>query len=171
MDVGCEAVRLVSDHGEPAARIEEIGDRIADRCELEAFNRAALGIIQQAVVAEGVGIGLALQQRLRRGDANRCVGSALTVEGLPVAVGDGGDAECPVQLKDGGIEVCEGGEGDPRTSVEHVGCGIESRVDRVGGDVDRRLLERRRLKRKWADSEKESLEEACSSNQGRFLHA
>ena len=79
MDVGGEAVGLVPDHGEPAARIEEIGDRIADRCELEAFNRAALSVVEQAVVAEGVGIGLALDQRLRGGDAYRGIGAALAV--------------------------------------------------------------------------------------------
>ena len=42
MDIRGKAVGQIADHGEPAAGIQQIADGIADRCQLESFDRAIL---------------------------------------------------------------------------------------------------------------------------------
>ena len=53
MDFRRKPVRQVADHGEPAAGIQQITDRIADRRHLQPFHRALFAAAERSLVDKG----------------------------------------------------------------------------------------------------------------------
>ncbi len=122
---------------EPAAGIEQDGDRVGDRGELDAFDGAGFGADEGSGIGEGPGGGGAFAEGLGGGDAEADGGGAgaLGGEGLAGGIGDGGDAEAAVELEVDGGEVFKRGEGDGGGGGEVVGSRIEVGVDGIGGDL------------------------------------
>ncbi len=80
MDLRRKPVRQIADHGKPAAGIKQITDGIADRRNLESFDRALFAAAERTPIDKGEGGARSLAHGTRQSDADGCVGAPLSVE-------------------------------------------------------------------------------------------
>ena len=90
---------MIAGGGEPARRIEQIGNGLLNRGELEAFDGAVFIAGDGAFVLEGPVVGLAVGEGRGGSDANGAVGGALAGEKFAGVVGDLGDLEGGMKAK------------------------------------------------------------------------
>ncbi len=123
MDVRGEPVRQIADHGEPTARIQEITDGVADRHDLEPFDRALFAAAERSLVNKGVGGARTLVHGTCQGNTDGCVRAALAVELVLLSIGYAIHFERVVQLEDRGADVVGSREGYLRGGFEGVWAG------------------------------------------------
>ncbi len=138
--LGGEAIGHEAGGGEPARGIEQIGDGLLDRGELEAFDRAVFIAGDDAFVVEGPVVGLAGGEGLGGSDANGAVGEALAGEQFAGIVGDLGDLESGMKAEADLVGAFGRGEGDLGLGGDVMGGRVELGVDDVAGDVERGAL-------------------------------
>jgi hypothetical protein len=131
-----EAIGHEAGGGEPACRVEQICDRLLNRSELEAFDRAVLIAGDNAFVVECPVVGLASGEGFGGGDANGAVGETLTGEQLAGVVGNFVDLESGMKAEADLVGAFGRGEGDLGLGSDVMGGRVKLGVDDVAGDIE-----------------------------------
>ena len=137
VDFGGEAVGQVAGGGKPARGVEQIGDRLLDGCQLQAFDGAVFAAGDDAVVFECPMSGLAGDEGGGWRDADGAVGRALAGENLAGVIGDLVDLQGGMEAEADHLGVFRRGEGDGGLRREVMSGGVDLGVDDVAGDIER----------------------------------
>ena len=143
-----ESIGEVSGHGEPAARIQQVRDWIADGGELKAFNRAFFLPGEFPIVLECIGGGLTFRQRSLGADADRRILATLAGHRRAVDVRHLVYLKRIVQLEDDRVQIIERGEVYLRGHGKVVRRGIDIGINDVGVDLKGGFTLRARRQRK-----------------------
>ena len=138
--LGGEPVGEVARHRKPAGRVEQVGDRLLDRGQLQALNGAVFIAGNHTLVHEGPVVDRSFHKGRQRRNADGAVGGALAGEQLAGFVGDFGDLERGMEAEADQLKGLRCSEGDGGRSGNVVGGRVQFGVDHVAGDVKRGTL-------------------------------